>query len=177
MNEPDLNSQQCGMVEMWERHTAAEFEDKSIDATMETMASDPFVNHVPVMTGGVGFNDVRQFYSTYFLPGHPADTEVVPIARTVGKDRIVDELIHKFTHMIEMPWILPGIEPTGRRVEVAVVVVILFEDGKIAGERATKTKIIPVRAHNFFRKIRDGIGFPLQNFILKISTNSRSWKN
>ena len=135
MNEQELNSQQRGMVEMWERHMAAEFEAKSIDATMETMASDPFVNHVPVMTGGVGFNDVRQFYSTLFLPGHPADTEVVPIARTVGKDRIVDELIHKFTHSIDMPWILPGVPPTGKRVEVAVVVVILFKEGKIDGER------------------------------------------
>ena len=56
------------------------------------------------------------------------------VTRTVGKDRIVDELIHKFTHTIEMPWILPGIRPTGRRVEIAVVVVIQFKDGKIAGE-------------------------------------------
>ena len=135
MTDQKLNSEQQKMVAMWEQHILAEFEAKSIDATMETMASDPFVNHVPVMTGGVGFNDVRQFYSTYFLPGHPADTEIVPIVRTIGKDRIVDELIHKFTHTIEMPWILPGIKPTARHVEVAVVVVVLFKDGKIAGER------------------------------------------
>ncbi len=113
---------------------AAEFKEKSIDATMVTMTSDPFLNHVPVMTGGIGYDDIRHFYSTYFLPGHPADTEAVPVRRTVGNDRIVDELIHKFTHTIEMPWILPGIKPTGRRVEVAVVVVVQFKDGKIAGE-------------------------------------------
>ncbi len=135
MIDQQLNTQQQEMVEMWERHIAAEFKAKSIDATMATMTSDPFVNHVPVMTGGVGYSDVRQFYSIYFLPGHPPDTEIVPVGRTVGKDRIIDELIHKFTHTIEMPWILPGIKPTGRRVEVAVVVVVLFEDGKIAGER------------------------------------------
>jgi carboxymethylenebutenolidase len=58
----------------------------------------------------------------------------VPVTRTVGIDRIVDELIHKFTHTIEMPWMLPGIRPTGKRVEVAVVVVVQFKDGKIAGE-------------------------------------------
>jgi len=123
------------MVEMWGRHTASEFGAKSIDATMATMSSDPFVNHVPVMTGGVGYSEVRHFYSTYFLPGHPADTEVVPVARTVGKDRIVDELIHKFTHTVDMPWILPGVLPTGRRVEIAVIVVVQFKGGKIAGER------------------------------------------
>jgi len=135
MNSRRLTPEQQAMVEMWERHMAAEFEEKSINATMATMTSDPFVNHVPVMTGGVGSSEVRHFYSTYFIPGHPPDTEVVPVARTVGEDRMVDELIHKFTHTIEMPWILPGILPTGKRVEVAVIVVVEFKDGKIAGER------------------------------------------
>ena len=91
------------MVEIWEKHMAAEFKTKNIDATMATMTSDPYVNHVPVMTGGVGYDEVRRFYNTYFIPGQPPDTDVVPVTRTVGKDRIVDELIHKFTHTIEMP--------------------------------------------------------------------------
>ena len=135
MNRCKLTPEQQAMVEIWERHMAAEFDEKSINATMETMTSDPFVNHVPVMTGGVGSSEVRHFYSTYFIPGHPPDTEVVPVARTVGDDRLVDELIHKFTHTIEMPWILPGVSPTGKRVEVAVIVVVQFKEGKIAGER------------------------------------------
>jgi len=135
MESSNLTPEQQGMVVLWERHMAAEFQEKSIGATMATMTSDPFVNHVPVMTGGVGSREVRQFYNSYFLPGHPPDTEVVPVARTVGDDRIVDEVIHKFTHTIEMPWILPGIAPTGKRVEVAFVVVVQFKGGKIAGER------------------------------------------
>ncbi|MCH8040496.1 MAG: ester cyclase [Nitrospinae bacterium] len=135
MNSGNLTPEQQAMVEIWERHIAAEFEEKSINATMATMTSDPFVNHVPVMTGGVGSSEVRHFYSTYFLPGHPPDTESVLVARTVGHDRVVDELIHKFTHTIEMPWILPGVPPTGKRVEVAIIVVVQFKDGKIAGER------------------------------------------
>jgi carboxymethylenebutenolidase len=135
MNGSRLTPEQQTMVEVWERHMAAEFEEKSITATMSTMTSDPFVNHVPVMTGGVGSSEVRHFYSTYFIPGHPPDTEVVLIARTVGHDRIVDELIHKFTHTIEMPWILPGVPPTGKRVEIAIVVVVEFQDEKISGER------------------------------------------
>jgi carboxymethylenebutenolidase len=134
MKDEDLNTQQRAMTELWERHMGAEFKTKSIDETMATMTSDPFVNHVPVMTGGVGYSEVRHFYSTYFIPCQPPDTEVVPVTRTVGKDRIVDELIHKFTHTIEMPWMLPGIRPTGKRVEIAVAVVVQFKDGKIAGE-------------------------------------------
>ena len=135
MPDRKLTPKQQAMVEMWERHMAAEFADKSIDATMETMSPEPFVNHVPLMTGGVGREAVRHFYSHYFLPGNPPDTDSQPVARTVGEDRLVDELIHKFTHTIEMPWILPGVPPTGKRVEVAIIVVVLFEDGKISGER------------------------------------------
>lgn len=123
------------MVELWERHMASEFESKDIDATMATMTPNPFVNHVPVMTGGVGYDEVRRFYSTHFISRHPPDTEVASVARTVGTDRIVDELIYKCTHTIEMPWMLPGVPPTGRRVEIAIVVVVQFENGKIAGER------------------------------------------
>jgi carboxymethylenebutenolidase len=123
------------MVAAWERHMAAEFLEKDVDATMLTMTAQPFVNHVPVMTGGVGFDNVRSFYARYFLPGHPADTAVRPVARTVGSDRIVEELVHSFTHDIEMPWILPGVAPTGKHVEVAVVAVVQFEGDRIAGER------------------------------------------
>jgi carboxymethylenebutenolidase len=135
MNRHNLTPEQQAMVEVWEQHTAAEFDEKSINSTMATMAVNPFVNHVPVMTGGVGSNEVRHFYSTDFIPCHPPDTEVIQIARTVGDNRIVDELIHKFTHTIEMPWILPGVPPTGERVEIAVIVVVQFKDGKIEGER------------------------------------------
>jgi len=135
MTNDDLTSGQQTMVDVWERHMAAEFEAKSIEATMATMTRNPFVNHVPVMTGGVGYDEVRQFYLASFIPAQAADTTIVPVARTIGRDRIVDEIIFKFTHTIEMPWILPGVPPTGRRVEVAIVVVVQFEDGKVAGER------------------------------------------
>ena len=87
------------------------------------------------MTGGVGNAQVRQFYGRHFIPGHPPDVETVAVARTVGADRVVDEMIYRGTHTIEMPWILPGVAPTGRRLEFAVIVVVEFEDGKISGER------------------------------------------
>ena len=170
------------MVEVWERHTAAEFEEKSINVTMATMTSDPFVNHVPVMTGGVGSNEVLHFYSTYFIPANPPDTEVVSVARTVGDDRVVDELILKFTHTVEMPWILPGVPPTGKRVEVAVIVVVQFKDGKIAGERIywdqasvlaqvglIDTEKLPATGIEASRKVVDPAQEPSNRLIKRVS--------
>jgi carboxymethylenebutenolidase len=130
-----LTAEQNEMVKAWEAHIAAEFAMKSIDATMATMTPNPFVNHVPTMTGGVGYKNVKAFYSTWFLPGHPADTNSVFVRRTIGDSSIVDELVHSFTHDIEMPWILPGVRPTHKKVEVAIVVVVEFEGGKVQGER------------------------------------------
>lgn len=135
MPEQNLTAPQRAMVETWERHMAAEFDSKSIDATMATMTAEPVVNHVPVMTGGVGARDVRHFYSQFFISRHPPDTTIVPLTRTVGDDRLVDELIYQFTHTIEMPWMLPGVAPTGHPVSVALVVVVQFADGKISAER------------------------------------------
>jgi carboxymethylenebutenolidase len=99
------------------------------------MTADPIVNHVPVMTGGVGPREVRAFYTQYFIGRHPPDVAIVPLTRTVGQARIVEELVYEFTHTIEMPWMLPGIAPTGRHVEAALVVVVDFVEGKISAER------------------------------------------
>ena len=97
MNEVELTPLQQRMVAAWDAHLAAEFAQKDVDATMPTMSKTPFVNHVPTMTGGVGFDNVRNFYARYFLTGHPDDTASVPVARTIGSDRIVEELVHSFT--------------------------------------------------------------------------------
>ena len=59
---------------------------------------------------------------------------MTPISRTIGDDRLVDEMVFKFTHTIAMDWMLPGIAPTGKRVEVPLVVIVHFRDGKLAHE-------------------------------------------
>jgi carboxymethylenebutenolidase len=56
------------------------------------------------------------------------------VSRPVGENRLVDEMVISFTHTIEMPWILPGVAPTGRHVEVPLVAVVGFRDGKLAHE-------------------------------------------
>jgi carboxymethylenebutenolidase len=119
---------------LWERHTNYEFLTRDVDATMRTMVAEPYVNHVPVMTGGVGQRDLARFYANHFIPKCPADIALVPVSRTVGPDRLVDEMVVSFTHDVEIDWMLPGIPPTGRRVEVPVIVVVNFRGDKICHE-------------------------------------------
>lgn len=138
MSEPHpddaLTPAQKAMQALWEEHLAAEFQAKDAHASCDTMVEKPYVNHVPVMTGGVGRDQLEHFYATYFIPKMPPDVEMVPISRTIGHDRIVDEFVFRFTHTVEMPWMLPGIAPTGKRVESVFVVVVGFENGRISHE-------------------------------------------
>jgi carboxymethylenebutenolidase len=125
---------QGNLSELWEEHTAHEFQTRDTEATLATMVDDAYVNHIPVMTGGRGKAELRAFYSRDFIPKMPPDTSLTPISRTIGGDQLVDEMIFSFTHTEEMPWMLPGVAPTNRRVEVPLVVIVRFRDGKLAHE-------------------------------------------
>jgi len=129
-----LSPAQKAMQALWEEHLAAEFQAKDAHASCDTMTETPYVNHVPVLTGGVGRDQLEHFYAAYFIPKMPPDVEMVPISRTIGQDRIVDEFVFRFTHTVEMPWMLPGVPPTGKRVESVFVVVVGFENGRISHE-------------------------------------------
>ena len=118
----------------WDDHVKYEFATRNTDDTLETMVADAYVNHVPVMTGGVGHDELREFYSKRFIPQMPPDTAMTPVSRTIGVDRVVDEMVFEFTHTIKMDWMLPGVEPTGKHVRVALVVIVHFRDGKLAHE-------------------------------------------
>ncbi|MBW4507603.1 MAG: ester cyclase [Scytonematopsis contorta HA4267-MV1] len=122
------------LQKLWEEHMRHEFVTHSPEDALATMVEDAYVNCIPVMTGGVGKAAVREFYSKYFIPQMPEDTELTPISRTIGTDQLVDEMVLKFTHSIQMDWMLPGIAPTFKRVEVPAVAVIRFHDGKLAHE-------------------------------------------
>jgi carboxymethylenebutenolidase len=87
------------------------------------------------MTGGYGKEALRAFYGHDFIPCMPPDTALTPVSRTVGQDQLVDEMIFSFTHTQEMPWMLPGIKPTNRRVEIPLVAIVGFRDGKLCCER------------------------------------------
>ncbi|HSA66935.1 MAG TPA: ester cyclase [Methyloceanibacter sp.] len=130
-----MSGKSKSLGEVFDAHTAAEFQTRDIEATMATMGATPHVTHVPTMTGGHGRDAVRSFYETWFIGHWPEDTVVKQVSRTVGENRVVDEVIISFTHDCAMPAILPGVPPTGRKVTIPFIVVVGFESDKISYER------------------------------------------
>ena len=129
-----LASAQKSLSDRWDEHVKYEFATRDTEDTLETMVADAYVNHVPVLTGGVGHDQLREFYSQRFIPQMPADTSMTPVSRTIGVDRVVDEMVFEFTHTSKMDWMLPGVAPTGKHVKIPLVVIVHFRDGKLAHE-------------------------------------------
>lgn len=119
------------LAALWDMHVLHEFETRDVDATMATMVAEPYVNHIPTMTGGYGYRHLHHFYTNYFVHCNPADMTSIPISRTVGATQVVDEALLSFTHDVEIPWMLPGIPPTGKRIEVALISVVKFRGDKL----------------------------------------------
>ena len=119
---------------LWDRHLECEFVDRDVESNMQTMVAQPYVNSIPTMTGGVGYDELYNFYKHHFLHVNPGDTRTVPISRTIGSDRVVDEMIFCFTHDREIDWMLPGVAPTGHYVEVPLVAIVCFRGGKLYNE-------------------------------------------
>jgi carboxymethylenebutenolidase len=149
------------------------------------MVPDAYVNHIPVLTGGVGHAQLREFYSRHFIPKMPRDTEILPVSRTIGTERLVDEMIFRFTHTIEMDWMLPGIAPTGKRVECALVVIVHFREGKLAYEHIywdqasvlvqlglLDSSSLPTAGKETARKLLDP-RLPSNELIRRVQTNHR----
>lgn len=119
---------------VFDEHVRDEFVLHDATATMMTMTDEPYLCHVPTMTGGNGRESVFRFYRDHFVNKWPADTTIELISRTLGADQVVDELVVSFTHDVVMDALLPGVAPTGKRVSLPHVVVVKFDDGKIAHE-------------------------------------------
>src|SRR3989449_1998723 len=129
-----LATAQKSLSDRWDEHVNYEFATRDTEDTLETMVADAYVNHIPVMTGGVGHDQLREFYSQRFIPQMPPDTSMTPVSRTIGIERVVDEMVFEFTHTIRMDWMLPRLAPTGKHVKVPLVVLVHFRDGKLAHE-------------------------------------------
>ncbi|HTE35899.1 MAG TPA: nuclear transport factor 2 family protein [Reyranella sp.] len=119
---------------VWQEHMQAEFVHKDADEALTTMIDEPHVLCVGSGTGGRGRAEVREFFARHFLPNIPPDFELRPLSQVFGGGYVVEEFVVRFTHSLTMDWMLPGVPATDRKVEVAVVAVIRFEDGKIAHE-------------------------------------------
>jgi carboxymethylenebutenolidase len=119
---------------LWDKHCEYEFSSRNVEATMATMVAEPYVNHIPTLTGGVGATELFRFYKYHFVDSNPDDTQLLPISRTIGATQIVDEVLFSFTHDREIDWMLPGIAPTGKRVEIPLVAIVKFRGDKLYHE-------------------------------------------
>jgi carboxymethylenebutenolidase len=123
------------LIDLMNMHQYAEFVLRDPDAALATMVDEPYVINFPVGIGGYGKEGVRDFYANHFIPTIPPDfTPVATISQTVGQNRLVTEAVGRFTHTTRMDWMLPGIEPTGKVIEITIIAIITFRDGKVATE-------------------------------------------
>ena len=130
----DLTPSQRAMVQTREAHGKAEFQDLDLDATLATMTEHPYLFFVPTLAGGEGRTGVREFYRG-MMGQLPPDFQVMPVTDTIGSNRIVRELILTFTHSVAMDWLLPGLAPTGKRVEIPLIIIFTFQGEKVASDR------------------------------------------
>ncbi len=122
------------MLDTFKKHVDAELAG-DLETTMATMTANPHLHNVPSMVGGVGRDGVRKFYKNHLVGKFfPPDVKMTNVSSTVGDSQIVDELVISFTHTTPIDWMLPGVAPTGKPVEIAVAVVVGFKDGKISHE-------------------------------------------
>ncbi len=129
-----LSSAQHAMVDLFQKHVSAELAG-DLDTTMATMTDDPHLHNVASMVGGVGRDGVRAFYRDHLVGKFfPPDVKMTTVSRTVGHDQLVEEVVISFTHTTPIDWLLPGVLPTGKPVELAVVVIVGFKGGKISHE-------------------------------------------
>ncbi|GJE85706.1 NTF2-like protein [Phanerochaete sordida] len=170
------------LEKLWEMHTYYEFAERDASKTMSTMVATPYVNHIPTMTGGLGHDELARFYKYHFTKENvtPPDTELITISRTVGADRIIDEMIFKCTHTTEIDYFLPGVAPTGKPLEIALVGVVAFRGDKLTFEHIywdqasalvqlglLSTKELPVAGVEVARKVVNPFGLPSNTLMAK----------
>ncbi|KAI0475615.1 carboxymethylenebutenolidase [Xylariaceae sp. FL0804] len=119
---------------IWDEHTELEFGARDVARTMATMVDEPYVNHVPTLTGGGGRARLTAFYARHFVHSNPDDTGLELVSRTVGLDRVVDEFVLCMTHDRVVDWLLPGVPPTGKKLRVPFVSVVNIRGDRLYHE-------------------------------------------
>ncbi|KAJ5504480.1 Riboflavin kinase domain bacterial/eukaryotic [Penicillium fimorum] len=94
-------------------------------------AGEVFVRCIPTQAGGSDISSLKDFFAHAYIPAGPVDQHVRLLSRTVGADRIVDEMLFSCRHTAEVPWLLPGVSPTDRDIRLIIVVVASFTAGQI----------------------------------------------
>ncbi len=129
-----LSAKQQEMVALFERHVGAEL-DGDLDVTMATMNDDHLPQPRTHNARRQRKEGVRAFYRDHLVGKFfPPDVEMIGVSRTVGEERIVDEIYISFTHTTVIDWLLPNVAPTGKHVEMVVAVIVGFEGDRISYE-------------------------------------------
>jgi carboxymethylenebutenolidase len=122
------------LEDQWDAHNAA-LRQGDVPGALACLAARSSIVHLPVGTGAADRADAGRFYAEDVVPHLPTDLRVSRFSRTVDRFRLVDESAVSFTHDRELPWLLPGIAPTGRVAEVLVIAVVEFRRTEIAAQR------------------------------------------
>ncbi|KAJ4350767.1 hypothetical protein N0V95_004444 [Ascochyta clinopodiicola] len=132
--KPFLNGPYFDLEAVWDEHCLYEFGERAVEKTMATMVAQPYVNHIPTMTGGIGKERLTAFYTHHFIFSNPDDTALSLVSRTVGTDRVIDEFVFSLTHDKEVPWLLPGIPPTGKKLEIPFTSIVAMRGDRLCHE-------------------------------------------
>ena len=122
-------------LQLWQDHLVGEFRTRDVELALSTMVEDASVMHVPTQSGGKGKAELRPYYRDMFIPSIPEQWEHTVTNRIMTDDAIVEEAKVRIVHSKQMDWFLPGIPPTNKLIEMDLVIIIEFRDGKMAAER------------------------------------------
>lgn len=109
-------------------------ERASMSVVKNMTQNSPHVTILPTLQGGVGRKKIEEFYREFFVPSLVEDFRIRLVSRTMGVERIVDEMVVSFTHSDEVDWILPGVQPTDKFVEIPMVSIVAVRGGKLVSE-------------------------------------------
>jgi carboxymethylenebutenolidase len=122
-------------LRLWLAHLDGEFTNRNEEESLATMVEDASVCHVPTGSGAAGKTILRRYYRDEFIPSIPEDWNITTINRVVTDTCIVEEDKLRFHHTKQMDWFLPSVSPTGKLIEIDIVVFIDFRDGLMSAER------------------------------------------
>ncbi|PSN64712.1 NTF2-like protein [Corynespora cassiicola Philippines] len=121
--------------DFWDARFEEEVPERGSMAVVRNMSQNsPHVTILPTLEGAVGRKKLEEFYREFFIPSLVEDFDIRLVSRTIGVDRVVDEMVVSFTHSDEVDWILPGVPPTDKFVEVPVVSIVTVRGGKLVSE-------------------------------------------
>jgi carboxymethylenebutenolidase len=109
-------------------------ERASMSVVTRMTQNSPHVSILPTLEGGIGRKKLEEFYREFFVPSLVEDFKIRLVSRTMGVDKVVDEMLVSFTHSDEVDWILPGVPPTDKFVEIPMVSVVTVRGGKLVSE-------------------------------------------